>query len=414
MLTFKKIILENGLTVICSQDPNTPMSVVNVLYKVGARNEDPNKTGFAHLFEHLMFGGSKNAPQFDRELEVAGGSNNAFTNNDLTNYYDIIPVQNIETALWLESDRMANLDINEKSLSVQRSVVSEEFKENYINQPYGMAWHHLRALAYKVHPYRWPTIGLSLKHIEEATLDDVRDFYQKFYHPANAILTVISPLDCDKSFELATKWFEDIPARNIPSQNIPQEPPQKEIRRKTVEDDVPMDALYMAFHIDARKCPAYYVHNLITDILSNGTSSRLYTRLVKEKQLFSSISAWADGALDPGLIVITGRLSPGISPEKGEEAIWHELELLKTQAVNTAELEKVKNKVEFEITSNLIALMHRGFALAYYEMLENAEWINQEIDKYRKVTAEEILHEANKRLIPSNSSILYYKKKRGS
>ena len=411
MIEFARKTLGNGLTVISSYDPSTPMAVVNVLYKVGSRNEDPKKTGFAHLFEHLMFGGSRHAPRFDRELEIAGGSNNAFTNNDLTNYYDVIPAQNIETALWLESDRMAFLDINERSLEVQRSVVSEEFKENYLNQPYGQAWHHLRALAYRVHPYRWPTIGLNLKHIEVATLEDVRDFYRRFYHPSNAILTISGNIKNEEAFSLAQKWFADIAGTAAVEMEIPQEPPQKEPRRKVVVDNVPLDAIYMAFHIEGRKDPSYYVNNLLTDILSNGSSSRLYTRLVKEKQLFNSISAWVDGALDPGLLTISGRLSQGISPEKGEEAIWHELSLLQNESIEEGELEKVKNKVEFEITSNMISLMHRGFALSYYEMLGDAGQINHEIEKYRNVTISELMKEARARLIPDNSSVLYYKRK---
>lgn len=411
MIEFARKTLENGLTVISSCDPSTPMAVVNVLYKVGARNEDPKKTGFAHLFEHLMFGGSMHAPRFDRELEIAGGSNNAFTNNDLTNYYDVIPAQNIETALWLESDRMAFLDINKRSLEVQRSVVSEEFKENYLNQPYGQAWHHLRALAYRVHPYRWPTIGLSLKHIEEATLEDVRDFYRRFYHPSNAILTLCGNIKNEEAFSLAQKWFADIADTAATEMKIPEEPPQKEARRKVVEDNVPLDAVYIAFHIGGRNDPSYYVNNLLTDILSNGSSSRLYTRLVKEKQLFNSISAWVDGALDPGLLTISGRLNQGISPEKGEEAIWHELSLLQNESIKERELEKVQNKVEFEITSNMISLMHRGFALSYYEMLGDAAQINHEIEKYRNVTISELMKEARARLIPGNSSVLYYKRK---
>jgi predicted Zn-dependent peptidase len=385
--------------------------VVNVLYKVGARNEDPEKTGFAHLFEHLMFGGSKHAPVFDRELEVAGASNNAFTNNDLTNYYDVIPAQNIETALWLESDRMAFLDINERSLEVQRSVVSEEFKENYLNQPYGQAWHHLRALAYRVHPYRWPTIGLNLKHIEEATLEDVRAFYKRFYHPSNAILTISGAIENEEAFSLAQKWFADIPDPGSAETQIPQEPPQKKPRRKTVEDNVPLDALYMAFHIEGRNDPSYYVSNLLTDILSNGSSSRLYTHLVKEKQIFNNISAWVDGALDPGLLIISGRLNQGISLEKGEEAVWHEISLLQNENIEERELMKVKNKVEFEITNNMISLMHRGFALSYYEMLGDAAQINHEIEKYRSVTISGLMEEARTRLTPGNSSVLYYKRK---
>lgn len=412
MIEFECQKLENGLTVISSYDPSTPMAIVDLLYKVGSRNEHQDKTGFAHLFEHLMFGGSKHATRFDRELEIAGGSNNAFTNNDLTNYYDIIPAQNIETALWLESDRMANLDINERSLEVQRSVVSEEFKENYLNQPYGLAWHYLRALAYKKHPYQWPTIGRNLKHIEEATLEDVKNFYTRFYHPGNAILSISGGIENERAFSLAGKWFGDIPGSKLPEQDIPAEPPQRKIRRKVVEDNIPLDALYMAFHIDGRNTTAYYINNLLTDILSNGSSSRLYTRLVKKKQLFNSISAWVDGALDPGLLIISGRLNQGISPEEGEEAIWHELSLLQNETVEQRELDKVKNKVEFEITSNLVSLMHRGFALCYYEMLGDAALINHEIEKYRSVKASELMREARKHLIPSNASILYYKQKK--
>lgn len=411
MIEYESKKLDNGLRVLAGYDAKTPMTVVNILYEVGARDEHEDRTGFAHLFEHLMFGGSKHAEKFDRELEVAGGSNNAFTNNDLTNYFDTIPAQNIETALWLESDRMMNLNISERSLNVQRSVVSEEFKENYLNQPYGEASHHLRALAFTRHPYRWPTIGKNLQHIEEATLEDVRNFYDKHYHPGNAILSIAGNVKPPAAFELAEKWFGDIPAHTNGKADRQQEPTQLAIRRKTVEEDVPLDAIYMAFHADKRNSDAYYANNLITDILANGPSSRLYTRLVKKSQLFNSITAYADGALDPGLIIIAGKLSQEVTLQRAEEAIWNEFHQLKTTPVKDQELDKVKNKVESEIAFNLVNLMHRGFALSYYEMLGSAGRLNDEIEQYRSITDANIIAQANKILIPENASVLYYKRK---
>lgn len=409
MIQFDRFILENGLTVIVHEDKTTPMAVVDVLYDVGARDEDPEHTGFAHLFEHLMFGGSINIPSYDEPLQRAGGENNAYTSNDLTNYYCQLPAENIETALWLESDRMLSLAFDSNSLEVQRKVVSEEFKEHYINKPYGDVWEHLRKLSYKVHPYRWLTIGKELSHIEKATLKEVKQFFQQHYNPSNAILILAGNITLDKAKSLTEKWFGDIPAGKKYVRNLPQEPLQTEKRFEEIKAKIPLDALYKSWHISPRMDPRYYATDLITEIMGSGASSRLYERLVKGKQYFSSISCSHTGSIDAGLLVIEGKLSKGISIEAGDREIEIELDSLKREAIKDIELQKVKNKVESMIAFEDISIISRADSLANYELLGDADLINRELAGYQAVTPKELITIANDIFSEQNSNTLYYR-----
>ena len=408
MIQFEKFSLENGLRVIVHQDTSTPMAVLNVLYDVGARDEDPERTGFAHLFEHLMFGGSINIPVYDQPLQVAGGENNAYTTNDLTNYYIQIPAENLETAFWLESDRMLSLAFGEKSLDTQRKVVCEEFKEHYLNKPYGDVWHKMRELAYKVHPYRWMTIGKELSHIETAKLDDVKNFFFKHYRPANAILSVAGNVTKEKVKELAEKWFGDISSGEKYIRNLQQEPFQTEARSLKIEADVPLDAFYKCWHMYPRLDHRYYIADLITEVLSGGGSSRLFQSLVKEKKLFSGIECYHSGSLDAGTLVIEGKLVKGVKMEDAEKAVEQEIEKMRMEKIADHELQKVKNKVESSLAFEDMSLMNRAASLAYYELLGDASWMNNELGKYNLITAEDILRESGNIFRKENSNTLYY------
>lgn len=409
MIQVNRYTLANGLRIVHNEDDSTQMVALNLLYDVGARDEDPSHTGFAHLFEHLMFGGSLHIPDYDTPVQNAGGENNAWTNNDITNYYITLPHQNVETGFWLESDRMLSLDFSPKSLEVQRQVVIEEFKQRNLNQPYGDASHLLRELAYESHPYRWPTIGKEIAHIAQATLEEVKDFFFRFYAPNNAILAVTGHISFEETVRLAEKWFGPIPARNISPRQLPAEKPQTAVRRKTVERKVPVDAIYMAFHMSNRMHPDYYVYDMITDILSNGRSSRFIQSLVQEQKLFTSIDAYISGSLDEGLLHVTGKPVEGVSLEQAEEAIWKELEKMKTVPVSEQELEKVKNRYESEQIFNNINYLNVATNLAFFELTGKAEDINEEVGKYRTVTAEQIQATSARCFVPENCSILYYK-----
>lgn len=409
MIQVNRYTLANGLRIVHNEDDSTQMVALNLLYDVGARDEDPSHTGFAHLFEHLMFGGSLHIPDYDTPVQNAGGENNAWTNNDITNYYITLPHQNVETGFWLESDRMLSLDFSPKSLEVQRQVVIEEFKQRNLNQPYGDASHLLRELAYESHPYRWPTIGKEIAHIAQATLEEVKDFFYRFYAPNNAILAVTGHISFEETIRLAEKWFGPIPARNISPRQLPAEKPQTAVRRKTVERKVPVDAIYMAFHMSNRMHPDYYVYDMITDILSNGRSSRFIQSLVQEQKLFTSIDAYISGSLDEGLLHVTGKPVEGVSLEQAEEAIWKELEKMKTVPVSEQELEKVKNRYESEQIFNNINYLNVATNLAFFELTGKAEDINEEVGKYRAVTAEQIQATSARCFVFENCSILYYK-----
>lgn len=408
MIHFERFELANGLKVIVHEDKSTPMAVVNVIYDVGARDEDPSKTGFAHLFEHLMFGGSINIPVYDEPLQLAGGENNAFTTNDLTNYYCQLPAENIETAFWLESDRMLSLAFSKKSLEVQRKVVCEEFKEHYINKPYGDVWHKMRELAYTTHPYRWMTIGKELKHVEDATLEDVKAFFKKHYTPSNAILVVTGNVTTEQVKELSEKWFGPIPAGEKYNRNIAPEPKQTEARSQEVRADVPLDALYKCWHIYPRTDMRYYVADLVTEVMSGGGSSRLYQSLVKEKQLFSNIECYHLGSTDTGLLTIEGKLVKGVDMKVAEAAVEEEIRRLQQEGIDEKELDKVKNKTESMMAFEDMSIMSRANSLAMYELLGDADLINQELDRYRAVTAEQLIAETKIIFDPKNSNTLYY------
>ena len=410
MINYKKHQLSNGLTVISHYDDSTPIVAFNLLYNVGARDEHPDKTGFAHLFEHLMFGGSVNIPNFDEPLQRVGGESNAFTNNDVTNYYITLPKENIETAFWLESDRMLSLAFSEKSLEVQRNVVIEEFRQRYLNKPYGDVWLHLRPLAYKTHPYQWATIGKEISHIENATMQDVKDFFFSHYRPNNAILVVAGNILHEEVVKLSEKWFGNIPAGKINKRNLPQEAPQTEPRKLTLERDVPANAIYKAYHICKRTDTNYFTFDLISDLLSRGNSSRFYQSLIKDQKLFSEIDAYVTGDFDPGLFIISGKLSDGIDYETAEKAILNEIEKLQHDLIKERDLQKLKNNVESHHVFGQMSVLNKAMALAFAELMGDIDLVNKEVKMYNAITSYQIKDIANTFLIESNCSTLYYKK----
>ncbi len=409
-MKINKLRFNNGLRLVHNEDTSTQMVALNVVYDVGARDEHPEHTGFAHLFEHLMFGGSVNIPDYDAPLQLAGGENNAWTNNDITNYYLTVPKPNVETGFWLESDRMLGLAFSEQSLEVQRGVVMEEFKQRCLNQPYGDVGHLLRPLAYKVHPYRWPTIGKELSHISQVTLEEVKSFFYRFYAPNNAVLAVTGNISWEETVRLTEKWFVPIPRREVPLRQLPQEPVQTEERRLTVERNVPLDALFMVYHICSRDDADYYAYDILSDILSNGRSSRLNRKLVQEEKLFSGIDAYISGTRDAGLIHVSGKPSVGVSLEQAEAAVRRELDALKQSPVGEQELEKVKNKFESTQIFGNINYLNVATNLAWFELTGQAEDINLEVERYRSVTAEQLHAVAQKTFREENCAVLYYQR----
>ena len=410
MLQFEKFQLDNGLKVIVHKDTATPMVAMNILYDVGARDEEISRTGFAHLFEHLMFGGSINIPEYDEPLQMAGGENNAYTTNDITNYYIQIPQKNIETAFWLESDRMLSLAFTDKSLDVQRKVVCEEFKEHYLNKPYGDAWHLLRKLAYTTHPYRWPTIGIDLQQIETAQIEDVKKFFSKHYNPSNAIMCVAGNVSTEEVKILCDKWFSNIPAGEKYFRNIPKEPRQTVSRSQTVFSKVPLDALYKCWHISSRTEAGYYAADLITEILGSGFSSRLYQKLVKEQQLFSVLNAYHTGSFEPGLLVIEGKIRDGRTLEEANAAVELEISNFIKEGIKESELQKAKNKIESMIAFEDMSLVNRANNLCIYELLGDAQLFNEELEKYHNVSAEFLMDTAREIFRDGNCNTLFYKK----
>ena len=409
-MQINRLALDNGLRLVHHEDRSTQMVALNIVYDVGARDEHPDHTGFAHLFEHLMFGGSIHIPDYDTPLQQAGGENNAWTNNDITNYYLTIPQTNVETGFWLESDRMWELAFSQQSLDIQREVVMEEFKQRTLNQPYGDVGHLLRALAYLVHPYRWPTIGRELSHIAQATLGEVKSFFFRYYAPNNAVLAVTGHLSWEETVRLTEKWFGPIPRRSVPVRQLPQEPVQTAERRQTVERNVPLDALFMAYHMGGRGENSYYACDILSDLLSNGHSSRLNRRLVQEQRLFSSIDAYISGTRDAGLFHINGKPAPGITLEQAEAAIRSELERLTTTPVELHELEKVKNKFESTQIFGNINYLNVATNLAWYELTGRAEDIDHEVPRYRAVTSDQLQQVARQLFRQDNGVILHYRK----
>ncbi|MDR2011193.1 MAG: insulinase family protein [Bacteroidales bacterium] len=411
MINFEKFTLENGLRVIIYKDKTTPIAAFNVLYDVGARDESENRTGFAHLFEHLMFGGSKNIENYDTALQKAGGENNAFTNNDYTNYYITVPKQNIETAFYLESDRMLELAFSEKSLDVQRNVVSEEYRQRYLNQPYGDVSLFLRPLAYEKHPYKWSTIGKNIEDIMTASLSEVKDFFYKHYAPNNAVVVIAGDVDSDQMYELCKKWFGDIPNRNVPVRNLPEEPVQTSKRILTLERNVPCDAIFMAYHTVGRLDEEYYATDLISDLLSSGRSSLFNMNLVKGKQYFSELDAYISGSYHPGLLHVAGKLYPGVSFDNAEKAIKEEINKIVKGDFSEKDLNKVKNKSISAQNFSRIGLLNIAMELAYCEWLGDAGMINNVEEKYMSVTKKDIVKTAEKIFTDNNLSCIYYKAK---
>lgn len=409
MIHFDRFTLDNGLRVLFHQDTTTPLAVVNVLYDVGARDESEDQTGFAHLFEHLMFGGSINIPEFDTPLQLAGGENNAFTSNDVTNYYDVLPVENIETALWLESDRMLSLAFTPKSLEVQRQVVIEEFKQRYLNQPYGNVWLELRPLAYQKHPYKWATIGKKIEHIEDATMDDVKAFFQKHYNPQNAVLCIAGNLELDEVKAMTEKWFGGIPSGEKYVRNLPVEPEQREFREQLIDSDVPTDAFYYAFKMVDRKHDDFYTADALSDALGRDKSSRLFVSLKKEQKLVSEINAYIMGSHDEGLLVISGKLNDGISFETLDEALWKELASLCSEPMESTELEKIMVKIRTAKAFQDQGLLNRAMALATNELLGDANDVNLENEKYKLITPEDMHRVANNIFQKQRCSVLRVK-----
>lgn len=409
MIDFQRYKLDNGLTLLVHTDRTTPLVAVCMTYQVGTRDEHPARTGFAHLFEHLMFGGSKNAPNFDDWLQRAGGENNAFTNQDMTVYYEVVPRENLETALWLEADRMADLLLNKRALNVQRKVVVEEFKETCLNEPYGDVWHHLSPLAYRVHPYQVPTIGKTFEHIEQASLEDVQQFFQRFYRPNNAILSLCGNIEADEARQLVEKWFGNLPAGEQLPRVYPAEPAQTEARMLTIEADVPLNALFIAFQGARRQDADYYAEDLLSDVLAEGESARLFKKLVKDTPLFTELDAYTTGTLDTSLFVVEGKLYDNVSFEQAEEAIWNELKLLAEEKLSITEWERLQNRVENNVVFGELSAINKAINLGLYEVLGDATQINQEAEFYRQITPERLQQRAQQLFQPQHSSTVYYR-----
>jgi predicted Zn-dependent peptidase len=408
MVDFRSYRLENGLRLIVHEDRSTPLVAMNILYDAGSRDEDPALTGMAHLVEHLMYCGTGNIPEYDLPLQLAGGENNAFTSNDITNYYITLPSANVETAFWLESDRMLAPGFTDRKLEIQKSVVIEEFRQRYLNQPYGDAMLLLRPLAYKIHPYRWPTIGIEPAHIERTGLEDVRRFFGRHYNPGKAILTLSGNITPARAYELALKWFGSIPAGEQHARNLPPEQEQKEERRLTAERDLPADALYKAWHMGPRSGPDFHTMDVITDLLAGGESGRLYNKLVRDLNLFSEINAFITSDLDPGLVIITGKIMKGVDIDKAEKAVDQVIQDLMETYPSDYELDKVRNRYESSSVLSNTSILNKALSLSFFELLGDASAINFEVEAYRAVSKSMIRDAANRYLNPANCSTLCY------
>ncbi len=409
MIKYSRFVLDNGLKVLVHEDKSSPLVAMNILYDVGSRDEDPEMTGIAHLFEHLMFGGSINIPDYDKPLQMVGGENNAFTNNDITNYYLTIPSENIETGFWLESDRMLELDFSQKNLDTQKNVVIEEFNQRYLNQPYGEALLKIRPLAFKVHPYRWPAIGMDISHVEKATLGEIKKFFYSHYAPNNAILSLTGNITGDNAYKLASKWFGPIEKRKVQERKLPAELPQNEKRLSVIEKDVPSDALYKVWHIGPRNSKDFYTLDLITDLLAGGESGRLHTKLVREKKLFTEINAYITSDIDPGLIFVQGKLMKNIDLQTADDAVNEVIEELKNDSIGIDEIEKVKNKFESSTVFGNTSILNKAINLSFYELLGDAGFINREVEEFRKVTIDDVAESTKRYFTSENSSTLFYK-----
>jgi zinc protease len=409
MISYQHFTLDNGLKIFVHEDHSTPMAAVNICYNVGSRDEDEHKTGFAHLFEHLMFGGSKNIASYDTPLQKVGGENNAFTSPDITNYYITLPAVNLETAFWLESDRMMSLSFDPKVLEVQQKVVIEEFKQRYLNQPYGDIWLKLRPLAYTTHPYRWATIGKEISHIEDATLDDVKGFFFKYYIPNNACMVVAGNVTLEQVKQLSKKWFEPIPAGKTYHRNLPREPKQTQARFLETSANVPLNGIYKTWHTQGRYEDGFHTTDFVSDILGRSKSSRLYQKLVQEKPIFNTINAYVTASIDPGLLVIQGNLNQGISCEEGDAAIEEVLQDLQRNPVQESELDKVKNQAEVTLAFSEVELLTRAMNLAFAANVGNPELVNQESTKIQAVTPDGMYQASQTIFDKNNSCTMYYR-----
>ena len=409
MIEFQKYELKNGLKLIVHQDKSTPIVAVNLAFDIGARDEDPEMTGLAHYFEHLMFSGSKNAPDYDKRLQMAGGQNNAFTSNDYTNYYVTLPKENLETALWLESDRMFQLNLDSKSLETQRKVVIEEFKQRYLNQPYGDAWMELRALSYENHPYKWSTIGKEISHVEKVTLEDANVFYNRFYSPNNCILTIAGDVDNDAVYNLVKKWFDDIPSSEIIRRERKPEVPQIKARTKEIVSKVPLDAFYFSFKMNKRSSKGFYVGDLVSDVLGRGESSWLFTELVVNKDLLSEVGSYVTGDRDEGLFVISGKLNEGTKIDDVEKIIWENISKLTDELVAEKDLNKAKNKFETAHVYGELNVLNKAMNLCYMELLGDVNMINKELDNYVLLTADDLKEWSETYLTKDKVCKIYYK-----
>jgi zinc protease len=410
MVEYEKFSLQNGLKVILHNDDSSPMVAINIIYKVGSVHEDPDRTGFAHLFEHLMFGGTKNVKNFDTPVQKAGGENNAFTNNDFTNYYEVLPKENLEVALWLEVDRMKNLDITQRTLNTQKKVVIEEFKETCLNEPYGDMWHILGEMLYPDHPYNWPVIGKEYSHIKKANLDDVQNFFNTYYTPQNSILSICGSIDVMKTKALVERYFgevQSLPSVERISKYISQAEP---VIYKEVKAEVPSNAIILAYRMCDRYHPDYYAIDLVSDILSTGRSSRFYQKLVKEKQLFANIDAYITGTTDDGAFIIDGKVMDGVSIDIAKEAIMLELSIIMTERMDENELRKIKNKAESNLVFSETSILSKAMSLGYYEYLGDIDLINTESDLYEKITTDDILRVSTSLFDPKNKRTLVYLK----
>lgn len=406
MINYETFTLTNGLKVIVHQDKSIPKVVFNILYRVGSKDEESSRTGFAHLFEHLMFRGSKNIPKYDTPLQRVGGQNNAFTSADVTNYYLNLPANQLETAFWLESDRMLELGLTEEKLETEKEVVINEYKQRYLNQPYGDAQLRMREMAFKVHPYRWTPIGQKMSHIAQATMEDVKDFFYGYYAPNNATLVVAGDVDMDQVHRLTEKWFGPIPKRPLKKHLIEQEPAQETARQETCHGPVPHPAVYKMYHIPAHTDPNYYTFEIIAALLASGTNSRLYQKLVKQQKVAMSVSAFSWQLHDPGVMSIDGHVAEGHSIAAYETAVQETLNEL--QNTTEADLQRMKNKLEAGHVMEQTSLFQKALNLAFSDTLGDVRLTNEVVNRFHNVTLNQVKEAAATYFVPNNASTLYY------
>ena len=408
MIHFNSHRLKNGLRLIHHYNATTSMVAVNLLFDVGSSDENPSKTGLAHLMEHLMFSGSKHVAKFDDMLQRAGGDSNAWTSCDVTNYYDVLPVHNLETALWLESERLVNLNLTEENIAIQKSVVTEEFKQRYLNQPYGDVLHLTHGLAYEVHPYRWPTIGLDVDTIKSFTSDDIINFHNRFYSVNNMVLCISGNVDFDTAVKLVEKWFGDIEPYDIAPRNLPEEPVQQQCRFITHKSEVPNNMLFLTYHMCSRTSADYPVSDIISDILGNGMSSRFYQQLILNTNMFADVDASVMGARDPGLFYIRARLEQGVDFDKARDAINEVLRQLIDGGATQHEIDKCVNKYISNKLFENVGYAEKAVSLCMHELLWGAQGINTENDRYREITPQAVNSVASQLFDSNNCSIIYY------